>query len=354
MAIAVAELSKLFPLDALRPETREQLAREAAVTEYRRGEAVFRAGDIDEDTVYLIEGELRCEYPDGRVVAHVAGTGHGRYSLNDAVPRRFTAIVVGSKARVLRLERRYVEKIITWDQLSRDPSYRFRDSTAEGNAWVFRLLRSHAFIKLPTGNLEKMFQRFVEVPVKPSEVVMREGDAPDNFYVIRQGTAAVSKMLDGAPQVVAYLREGDAFGEDALLANAPRNATVRMLQGGELMKLSKTDFEAVLKPPLVSWVLPAEAARLVKEGARLLDVRMPEEFAQRAIHGAANVPLYRLREEMPALVPAGGRVVVYCNTGERSAAAAFVLNGLGYTVHALHGGLTAMLRLQASSEPPAA
>ncbi len=354
MPIAVAELSKLFPLDALRPETREQLAREAAVSDYRRGEAVFRAGDIDEETVYLIEGELRCEYPDGRVVAHVAGTGHGRYSLNDAVPRRFTAIVVGQKAKVLRLERRYVEKVITWDQLSRDPSYRFRDSSAGANAWVFRLLRSHAFIKLPTGNLEKMFQRFVEVPVKASEVIMREGDAPDNFYVIREGTAAVSKVLDGAPQVVAYLREGDIFGEDALLANAPRNATVRMLQGGQLMKLSREDFEAVLKPPLVSWVLPAEASRLVKEGTRLIDVRMPEEFAQRAIHGAVNVPLYRLREEMPSLVPPGSRVLVYCNTGERSAAAAFVLNGLGYTVHALHGGLSAMLRLQASADASAA
>ena len=356
MSIPVAELSKLFPLDALRPETREQLAREAAVGEYRRGEIVFRAGDLDEDTVYLLEGELRCNYPDGRVVAHVAGTGHGRYSLNDAVPRRFTAEVVSPRARVLRLERRFVEKIITWDQLSRDPGYRFNDSSPGANAWIFRLLHSHAFIKLPTGNLEKMFQRFEEVPVTASEVVMREGDPPDNFYVIREGTAAVSKMLDGAPQVVAYLREGDIFGEDALLANAPRNATVRMLQGGRLMKLSKAAFETVLKPPLVAWVLPAEAARLVKEGARLVDVRMPEEFAQRAITGATNIPLYRLREEMPSVMSPGGRVVVYCNTGERSAAAAFILNSLGYTVHALHGGLGAMLRLQAAAEaaPPAA
>ncbi|KFN43212.1 cyclic nucleotide-binding domain-containing protein [Arenimonas oryziterrae] len=351
MPVPVAELAKLFPLDALRPETREQLAREATVSEYARNEAVFRVGDMDEDTCYLIEGELRCEYPDGRTVAHVAGSGHGRYSLNDAVPRRFTATVVTQRARVIRLERRFIEKVITWDQLSRDPTYRFHDSSAGGSAWVFRLLHSHAFIKLPTGNLERMFSRFEEVYVKPGEIVMREGDVPDNFYVIREGTAAVSKYLDGAPQVVAYLREGDIFGEDALLANVPRNATVRMMQGGRLMKLSKEAFEAVLKPPMVSWVLPAEAARLVQEGATLVDVRMPGEFAQRAIHGAANVPLYRLREEMPSLLAPGGRVVVYCNTGERSAAAAFVLNAQGYTVHAMHGGLGAMLRMQAASAP---
>src|SRR6185503_5468581 len=138
---------------------------------------------------------------------------------------------------------------------------------------------------------------------------------------------------------------------DALLSNSPRNATVRMMQGGRLMKLSKTAFEAVLKPPMVAWVLPAEAARLVQEGATLLDVRMPEEFTQRTIAGAINVPLYRLREDMPKRVEPGARVVVYCNTGERSAAAAFVLNGLGYTVHALHGGLGAMLRMQAAATP---
>ena len=348
MPLSAKELEKLFPLESLRPETREQLGLETAISEYARGETIFKAGDIDEDTVYVLDGELKLEYPDGRTAVHASGTTHGRYSLNEAMPRRFTAKVVSSRAKIVRIERRFLEKIITWDQVSRDASYRFNDGP---NAWVFRLLRSHAFIRLPTGNLERMFQQFEEMPVKPGEIVMREGDAPDNFYVIREGTASVSKLLDGAQQVVAYLREGDTFGEDALLSNSPRNATVRMMQGGRLMKLSKPAFEAVLKPPMVAWVLPAEAARLVQDGATLLDVRMPEEFAQRAISGAINVPLYRLREDLAAKVPPGGRVVVYCNTGERSAAAAFVLNGQGYTVHALHGGLGAMLRMQSAAAP---
>jgi CRP-like cAMP-binding protein len=348
MPLSAKELEKLFPLESLRVETREQLGLETSVNEYARGDVVFKAGDIDEDTIYVLDGELRLEYPDGRTAVHAAGTTHGRYSLNEAMPRRFTAKVVSSRAKIVRIGRRFLEKIITWDQVSRDASYRFNDGP---NAWVFRLLRSHAFIRLPTGNLERMFQQFEEMPVKPGEIVMREGDAPDNFYVIREGTASVSKLLDGTQQVVAYLREGDTFGEDALLSNSPRNATVRMMQGGRLMKLSKASFEAVLKPPMVSWVLPAEAARLVQDGAMLLDVRMPEEFAQRAIAGATNVPLYRLREDMPAKLPSGEPVVVYCNTGERSAAAAFVLNAQGYTVHALHGGLGAMLRMQASSAP---
>jgi CRP-like cAMP-binding protein len=351
MPVPATELARLFQLDTLRPETREQLAREAMVSDYQRGENVFEAGDLDDDTVYLLDGELKCNYPDGRSVSHIASAPHGRYSLNDAIPRRFTAKVVSGKARVMRLDRRYLEKLITWDQLSRDENYRHFGGAPGGNNWVFRLLRAPAFARLPTGNIEKMFQMFEPVTVKPSEIVMREGDAPDYFYVVREGTASVSKYLDGAPQVVAYLREGDTFGEDALLSNLPRNATVRMMQGGQLMRLSREAFEAVLKPPMLSWVLPAEAARLVHAGAALLDVRMPEEHAQRAIDGSVNVPLYRLREDVANVLPSGSRVIVYCNTGERSAAAAFVLKRLGYEVSALHGGLGAMLRLLAANTP---
>jgi len=351
MPVPAEHLARLFPLESLRQETRDQLAREALVSDYARGENVFEAGDLDDDTIYLLDGELRCNYADGRSVAHIASAPHGRYSLNDAVPRRFTAKVVSGKARVMRIDRRYLEKLITWDQLSRDENYRHFGSAPGGNNWVFRLLRSQAFARLPTGNIEKMFQMFEPVTVKPSEIVMREGDPPDYFYVVREGTASISKYLDGAPQVVAYLREGDTFGEDALLSNLPRNATVRMMQGGQLMRLSRDAFEAVLKPPMLSWVLPAEAARLAQAGATLLDVRMPEEHAQRAIDGSINVPLYRLREDVANVMPSGSRVVVYCNTGERSAAAAFVLKRLGYEVSALHGGLGAMLRLLAANTP---
>ena len=59
MPVPATELARLFPLDSLRQETRDQLARDGVVSEYQRGENVFEAGDLDEDTVYLLDGELR-------------------------------------------------------------------------------------------------------------------------------------------------------------------------------------------------------------------------------------------------------------------------------------------------------
>ena len=63
MSFDINDLARLYPLETLRPETREQIAGEAALSEYLKGEVLFRTGDIDSDTLYLLEGEVSGEYP---------------------------------------------------------------------------------------------------------------------------------------------------------------------------------------------------------------------------------------------------------------------------------------------------
>ena len=344
MGVEQKDLAGLYPLDSLRPETLAQLAGEASESEYARGETLFRAGDLDSDTVYLLQGEITGEYPDGRVKKVSADSLQGRYPIGDSQPRRFTATITSAKARVVRLDRRYTEKIIAWDQLSRSQDFRHFDPSPEGNRWVFRLLQSRAFHKLPTGNIERMFQRFEEIEVRNGAVIVREGDTADYFYVIKEGNASVSKYLDGVESVVAYLVRGDCFGEDALLSNTTRNATVKMMQDGRLMRLGRKPFEEVLKPPVVEWLTPGQASLLTREGAVVVDVRMPTEHEQRAIKGAINIPLFRLREDAAEQFERDRKYIVYCNTGERSAAAAFILTKLGFDVYALQGGIAGMMR----------
>src|SRR5690606_33255052 len=84
MGVEQKDLADLYPLDSLRPETLAQLASEAALAEYARGETLFRAGDLDSDTVYLLEGEVSGEYPDGRVKKVSSGSLQGRYPIGDS------------------------------------------------------------------------------------------------------------------------------------------------------------------------------------------------------------------------------------------------------------------------------
>ena len=77
------------------------------------------------------------------------------------------------------------------------------------------------------------------------------------------------------------------------------------------------------------------AHELVRQGARLVDVRSPSEFAERHPEGAINIPLEVLKKRMRELQPSA-TVIVYCHTGVRAAIAARWLRQAGYSaVHNL-------------------
>ena len=70
---------------------------------------------------------------------------------------------------------------------------------------------------------------------------------------------------------------------------------------------------------------------LVAKGARLLDVRTPEEFAGGHVEGARNVPIDDLEKRLDEAGPKDQPVVVYCSAGGRSARAAKILRANGWT-----------------------
>ncbi|MBK9654350.1 MAG: cyclic nucleotide-binding domain-containing protein [Rhodanobacteraceae bacterium] len=343
MSIDASQLKHLYPLDSLRPDHLDVIAREAESAEYAHQQALFRAGDQDEVTHYLLAGIISGAYPDGKRKDISADSLQGRYPIGDLMPRRFTATVESLTATIVSLDRRFLEKVITFDQLTRTSGFKLLDKNPEGNRWIFRLLQNNAMRRVPAGNLERLFARFEEISVKADQTIVREGDDGDYFYVIKDGAASVLQSGDGDPAVVAYLVRGDSFGEDALLSNSVRNASVTMMKDGKLMRLRKSDFSELLKQPTVEWLTPGKASILVRQGAGIVDVRLPEEFDERAIKGSINMPLYRLREYTPDL-DKDRSYVCYCNTGERSAAAAYILTKLGFEAFALAGGMSGMVK----------
>jgi phage shock protein E len=81
----------------------------------------------------------------------------------------------------------------------------------------------------------------------------------------------------------------------------------------------------------------ARAHELVKGDARLVDVRTPDEFKERHIDGAENVPLDRLYDQ--DVGAKDGAVIVYCKTGGRAKRAASALRSKGYTKVYLLGAM---------------
>ena len=103
------------------------------------------------------------------------------------------------------------------------------------------------FAPLPAHTLEELAGRFVPVSVSPGEVMIKEGDVGDRFYVVEDGEVAVS--MNGRP--VATLGPGKYFGEIALLRDVPRMASVTAVSPTTLLALDRVEFlEAVTGDPL--------------------------------------------------------------------------------------------------------
>ena len=83
-------------------------------------------------------------------------------------------------------------------------------------------------------------------------------------------------------------------------------------------------------------VSSSDARRLVEAGARLVDVRTPQEFASGHIPGAVNIPVQDLGRRMTELDGKERPIVLYCRSGARSSTAARMLKSAGYAqVHDL-------------------
>lgn len=344
------DLARLAPLAALSPGRLAELAASAVVQRAPRGSDPLAVHAGSNRTVFLLRGEILLTFAGGGSLVVVGGSGDGLHPLN-----RRQATVVRSKAitelELLVADEDALDIAVTWDQVAAGggaaagplgEAVRNGPGIAAG-AFSLENLRHGVFAQLPAARIEQLLRRFERVPRRRGEVVIREGEEGDWFYVIESGKCQVERAVGGVTLAVAELKSGDAFGEEALVSEAKRNATVTMLSDGELLRLSKKDFIELLAEPLLHRVGWDEARAKVARGATWLDVRYPSEYQHDRLPGALNVPLNEVRNSFTVLDP-GAEYVVYCQSGRRSSAAAFLFAQRGFRVWLLDGGLRAAQR----------
>lgn len=340
-AVDVALLRKFSPLDGMKKENLIALARKVSVVQVPANRLLFKEGERDKRVYWVVSGLV--ELREGtRTVAMVrAGSPEARAPLAPQMPRRVTARVV-DPVDLLTIDSELLDMMITWDQTG---TYEVAELQAQfagsaGEDWMTTLLQTETFHRIPPANIQAIFMRMQRVVCRAGEIVIQQGSEGDYFYAIVSGKCAVTREtpLNRSGLKLAELGIGDTFGEEALISEAKRNATVTMLTDGVLMRLNKQDFRELMNEPLVKWVTYAEAQSLVKRGGRWLDVRLPSEHQNLAIEGSTNIPLYFIRLKISTLdrsLP----YVVYCDTGRRSSAAAFILVERGFDAHVLRGGI---------------
>ena len=340
--VTTAILRRLSPLDGLQKENLDSLVKKTAIHSLEAGRVLFREGDQKKRTVYVISGELLLLSGGEEVAVIEGGTKEAAHPVAHVIPRKVTA-KARNRVEYLAIDSDLLDVMLTWDQTG---SYEVSElgldtgDQATSDDWMLTLLQTKAFHKIPPANIQAIFMRMQQVNHTTGDVVIKQGDEGDYFYVVIKGSCSVTRETplnkDGIK--LADLTIGDTFGEEALISDARRNATITMSSDGSLMRLAKEDFKSLLNEPMLNWVNKEQADEIVGNDGIWLDVRLPSEFENFHEPDAINIPLYFIRLKLGTLEK-DKRYVVCCDTGRRSSAGAYILNERGFDAFVLRDGL---------------
>jgi formylglycine-generating enzyme required for sulfatase activity/CRP-like cAMP-binding protein/chromosome segregation ATPase len=331
-------LQELVPLNSLSSERFDSLVEKIVIEEVKSGRYLFRKGDRDNQTIYLLAGKISLMDGFRKVSGEIeAGTEASRHPIAAQQPRPYSARVT-KKAVIARIDSGLLDAFLSWDHSSTAEVVDIGED--DDGDWMTRLLQSEAFRKFSPSKLQGLLMKMQPLAVSKGEIVIAEGEEGDYFYTIHEGRCAVSRQekADGKPQLLAELGIGASFGEDALVSNQCRNATVTMLTDGTLMRLAKNDFVELLKTQLVRHVTPVQAEQMISEGAVWMDARTRDEHLHGSPADSINIPLATLRDKLSELVM-DVKYIICCDTGRRSESAAFLLSHKGFDVCVLEKGL---------------
>jgi rhodanese-related sulfurtransferase len=340
-------LQDLVPLNSLTDAHFREISTDIHTETIGAGRFLFGTGDCDNRSIYLLDGEVNFIDANGRVTGIVsAGTEPARHPLANQQPRLVSARAA-TRCVIAVLDSNLLDVMLTLDQTAyKRPATTpaERDTGAgTGEDWMTRMLHSPAFIKLAPVEIQRLMHTLTPVTASAGDKIIRQGEEGNYFYIIRNGKCSVTREVPNQSWDVplAELSDGDCFGEEALVSDACRNATVTMLTDGNLMRLSKTQFLELLKKPLVHYVDIEEARSLADNGGVWLDVRLPDEYSN-AMEGSLNIPLADIRKKTSDL-STDRNYIICCDTGRRSAAAAFLLSQRGFEVNVLEDGLNVLI-----------
>ena len=340
--ISTELLKRFSPLDGLKRDNLAALARKVQVRELSPGQVLFKEGDTEKRTFYVVSGILELQ-DQGKVVGTVeGGSDLAKNPVAPVFPRRVSA-KARDRVQFISIDADLLDVMLTWDQTGTYEVSELKGKDDVGGGaedWMTMLLQTKAFHKIPPANIQAIFMRMQQINYKSGDVILKQGAEGDYFYVLTRGSALVTRETplskDGIK--LAELAVGDTFGEEALISDAKRNATVTMVSDGAVMRLGKEDFKTLLNEPMLDWVDAAEAQKIVQEGGQWLDVRLPSEYDNKHLDNAVNIPLYFIRLKINTL-DQDRNYVVCCDTGRRSSAGAYILSERGFQAYVLRGGI---------------
>jgi len=273
-------LRSLAPFSELDWQLLNTVASHAKVINLPAGRVLHQPGRILKGRYYLLRGRLRCQSPAGIVRA-----------AKQTVYPGCSGIVCVSPVRLLHVDTDPIAFLF-------EAGAADDDLAAEADGWQIRFLRSHMLTGIPQPIWQRILRQLQPGEVQAGETIIREGDRGSCCFILARGRAEVRR---GA-EVLRHLAPGDFFGEDALLAGEPRNASVVMTEHGTVMSLGEASFRRWLADVLLApeAVGPAPAAPVAPDPEADASWHDNQQTALLSVADAAGLR-ERLKEVDPCL-----------------------------------------------------
>lgn len=333
--LTINELKRFVPFNGLDDQYLEEALGHIAEREFEKGQMLFKRGRAVAERFYLMEGQVDLINNAFAVSTVNSESPLAESALNSESPTVNSAVAKSYRVKAFTIDAEALDRITAWSQSAASAASNNQDSGVDfsveelheevANDWMSSLLQSPLFSRIPLTQVQELFLRFEDIDLEAGTEIVREGEPGDFFYVVASGKVKVTNRT-GSLDVT--LEPGQYFGEEALLGDTLRNATVKVYESGRLKRLNREDFLALLKAPVIRYIEDRLLEKLGKP-YKLLDVKMPIEFRAKHMPGSINIPLSRLRNSMTELAQTNVYVVPD-DAGSRADIAAHLLCQAGF------------------------
>ncbi len=334
-------IRKRIPLNTMPGPLFETLCKYLNVEEQPAGYQLFERGDTIEDLFYLLYGEVTLKAGNFNIETIAADSELANFALAHQIPRKIGAVANNAIA-FLRIPPQVIQKLQESGSNIDQSSIVVEEGDDEAaDDWMTRLLKSPIFQLVPASNLQKTLISLKESEVKAGTVIVEQGDYPGEFYyIVKKGECSLTrKPSENAKEVIlGKMIAGDSFGEAAILADRPREFKVTAITDTTLLKLDKDHFLNLIRDPSLTFINPSTIPQELENDSLLVDIRSAEEFQEYHIEGSTNAPYFSLSMAVKTL-DKSKKVMVICDDGKLSEAAAFDLIRSKFTVAIVDGGL---------------
>ena len=222
------KLKRFEPLGELSDERLDELISLAYIEKKGIGISLFREGEIDNQTLYLLSGDIQFTTSDGLISTVIKDTSdQSRFPLDDSQPRQSSCTAM-TPVEVFRIDNSVLDYMMMWDQMAVSEMLEQKEKKSESpppaklneakpeqvddskvitrqedteevipatkvevyvsdKSWIRKMQHIMAFKTMPPANIKQMLEIMEAVELEAGDPIVKQGDEGDYYYVLVEG-----------------------------------------------------------------------------------------------------------------------------------------------------------------------